>query len=153
MRFQRPNQLQDGVSILGSDDDGFFHLQIALNALVNRSSTSSHSECSAGITDHFDRIVLADVSGMGFTLVLDDIKLLSSEAIAAASFFLPTMATKAPVFGDDLTSLKAGKNRYLMKFKRNTTFAVVDSICRELSGLAGPNRFIGVCNTPIKTVR
>lgn len=158
VRFQRADQLQDGVRILGSNEDGFLHIQLALSALrVTPNLTTDGSggqQCNTGVAQHFDRITFADISGMGFTLVLDDVKLVSRDAISAASFMLPMMSgTRPPVFGDDLPNLRAGRNRYTVKLKPNVTYEAVTTICQELGGEAlEPRRFTGTCNTPLQTV-
>lgn len=152
MRFQRANQVQDGVTILGNDDDGFIHIQVALNAL-RATDNSTHDGCGTGVSQHFDRIVFADISGMGFTLVLDDFKLISPNVMKASDFFLPTLSTLPPVFGDDLLSLKSARNRYTIKLKPNVTHDAISMICQELGGAAlHPRRFSGMCNTPLKLV-
>lgn len=105
VRFQRADLLPEGVKILQNDDMGFIHVTVALSYLRSASS------CGGGVLAHFDRIIFADISGMGFTLVLDDIKLASKNVIEASSFFVPAGPTRAPVFGEDLPGLRAGKNR------------------------------------------
>lgn len=155
VRFQRADQLQPGVFILENDDDGFIHFRVELNALrgTDNSTYDGKDSCGTGVSQHFDRVVFADISGMGFNLVLDAVKLISKDAVTAASFFLPAMATRPPIFGDDLTNLKAAGNRYTMKLKRNVTYDAVSLICKELAGqIKEPQRFAGSCNTPILTV-
>lgn len=123
VRFQRADQLQDGVSILSNTDDGFLHVQVDLSALrITSNSTSAAIPSAAGAAScggpaaaaaaRFDRIVIADISGMGFTLVLSEVTLLSKDTIQASDLQTPAiMATKPPVFAADLNALKAGKNR------------------------------------------
>lgn len=128
VRFNQLSQIPGGVTILGNDDDGFIHIQVALSSLRTVVTADNSSEASGtaatsskpaalcgatGVSQHFDRIVFADISGMGFFLVLDDIKLVSSDAIAASAFSWPTaVAMRPPVFGDDMIGLKAAPNRY-----------------------------------------
>lgn len=128
VRFNQLSQIPGGVTILGNDDDGFIHIQVALSSLrtvvtadnssdangTAASSSDSIGLCGAtGVSQHFDKIVFADISGMGFFLVLDDIKLVSSDAIAASAFSWPTaVPMRPPVFGDDMIGLKAAPNRY-----------------------------------------
>jgi hypothetical protein len=155
VRLQRADQLQDGVKILGADDDGFLHIQLSLSALrVTPNTTAGGQQCDTGVAQHFDQITFADISGMGFTLVLDDLKLISSQAVSAASFMLPGISsTRPPIFGDDLPNLRAGRNRYTVKLKPNVTYEAVTAICQELGGHAlEPRRFTGTCNTPLQTV-
>lgn len=132
VRFNQLSQIPGGVTILGSDDDGFIRIQVALSSLrtvvtadnsseannteANSSASTSQGSCgTTGVAQHFDRIVFADISGMGFFLVLDDINLVSSDAVSASDFRWPTLAAapvRLPVFGDDLIGLKAAPNRY-----------------------------------------
>jgi len=48
---------------------------------------------------------------MGFNLILDDVKLVAQDVVSASSFPMPTRTLRAPVFGEDLPNLRAGKNR------------------------------------------
>jgi hypothetical protein len=123
VRFHSPDQLQAGITILGNDDDGFIHIQVALSALRagTNSSDPASASCGGGFQKYqvlpFDAIVFADISGMGFTLVLDDVKLVSKDAIAAsaAPWLESSNNVRPPVFGDDLTNLKAGRNRWVKR--------------------------------------
>lgn len=158
VRFQRADQLQDGVRILGSDEDGFLHIQLALSALCVTSNLttdgSAGQQCNTGVVQHFDIITFADISGMGFTLVLDDLKLISKDAVSASSIMPPVRGSRRPpIFGDDLPNLRAGRNRYTVKLKPNVSYEAVTAICQELGGQAlEPRRFTGTCNTPLQTV-
>jgi hypothetical protein len=166
VRFQQAQQLQNGVKILGNDEDGFIHVQIDLSTLRatagNNASDASDLQAveactQGGVQQTFDKIVFADVSGMGFRVVLDDIKLVSrntSQASSDDSQPLHTgMATLPPVFGEDLTELRAGVNRYSMSLKPEANFTLVSEICQELEGkTSGKRRFSGHCNTPVESV-
>lgn len=52
---------------------------------------------------------------MGFNLILDDVKLVAQDVVSASSFPMPTRTLRAPVFGEDLTNLRAGKNRCVLQ--------------------------------------
>lgn len=162
VRFHSLSQLPAGVSIVGNTDDGFYRIQVALSALRTSSndtlSSDSPGACGMGVAQHFDRLVFADIGGMGFTLVLDDIRLLSKDAISASageSSLMSANNLRPPVFADDLLGLKAGRMRYIMKVKPGTPPAAVANICNELAGVVagkGLRRFMGTCNTPLATV-
>jgi hypothetical protein len=158
VRFQRADLLPAGVTIRGNDEDGWLHIQVALSALrttsdANSTAGAAAGACVTGVSQHFDRIVFADISGMGVTLMLDGVKLMNKDAITAASFFMPSFTTRPPVFGEDLINLRAGRNRYIMKLKPNVTYEAVGKICQEMQGDAlEPRRFTGICNTPLQTV-
>lgn len=98
IRFARADQMDDNtVSIISSDNDGWLRIRVNLERL--------NSSCSST----FDRIIFADVSGMGFNLQLDDMRLLYGDAVAnfaASGFTFPTQTgSLLPVFGDDLTAV------------------------------------------------
>jgi hypothetical protein len=125
VRFSRADQLPSAVTILGSDDDGWIHIRIDLKALrttsdntsatasASATSSSPSSSCSAGVA-RFDKIVISDVSGMGFHLMLDDVQLISPDLFAASSLLMPQPAScRVPVFNQDLTTLFSGKNRWV----------------------------------------
>jgi hypothetical protein len=169
VRFQQAQQLLDEVSISGNDEDGFIHVQIDLGtlrtaAVDNASNTPSLQADEAcmqgGVQQTFDKIVFADISGMGFRLVLDDIKVIPKSAIPAPPAdgldSLPMqagMATLPPVYGEDLTELRAGTNRYSMKLNPTANFTLVKEICQELEGKTNTtSRFAGRCNTPVESV-
>lgn len=166
VRFQQAHQLLNGVNILGNDEDGFIHVQIDLgtlrttagNNVSNASGLQADEACmQEGVQQTFDKIVFADISGMGFKLVLDDIKLVSKDADPAPSAdSLPMqtgMATLPPVYGEDLTELRAGTNRYSMKLNPTANFTLVREICQELEGKTyTTRRFAGHCNTPVASV-
>jgi hypothetical protein len=147
VRFNQLSQIPGGVTILGNTDDGFIHIQVALSSLRTVVTADNSSEASAsaanssepvgscgatGVAQHFDKIVFADVSGMGFVLVLDDIKLVSSDAIAASDFSWPTaVPMRLPVFGDDMIGLKAAPNRcntYHCQLSHVTGFCVTQAV-------------------------
>jgi hypothetical protein len=48
---------------------------------------------------------------MGFRLVLDDVKLISKEVVAASDSQIRPRSSLIPVLGDDLHELKSGRNR------------------------------------------
>lgn len=64
--------------------------------------------------DKFDRIYLVDVSGMGFRLQLDDIKIVPIDLVedfGASAYTAPAAGSILPVFGNDLTSVSATPSR------------------------------------------
>lgn len=95
IRFARAEQVDtDVITVLSSDNDGWLHMRINL-ANLNTSCGGSN----------FDRIIFEDVSGMGFFLQLDEMKLLYGSAVPnfAASAFTFQSGNLLPVFGDDMT--------------------------------------------------
>lgn len=82
------------ITVLASDNDGWLHMRINLENL--------NTSCG---NNNFDRIIFEDVSGMGFYLQLDDMKLLYGSAASnfAASAFTFQAGDLLPVFGDDMT--------------------------------------------------
>lgn len=132
VRFNNADSLEeDSVMVLSSDDDGWLHMQVNLARLNNTAPTACASASgasiarvhgSAGISlgtsslisgvPSFDRIVFSDVSGMGFHLQLDDVRLLVNGADVAprfaASAFTPILSAGGllPVFGQDLFGVR-----------------------------------------------
>lgn len=103
------NETMLGTTILGNDDDGFMHVQVDLNVLrTNTSAADSTATCN---TKRFDTIVMADVSNMGFRLVLDDIKLIPAATFTASASDILPISRMIPVLADDLDDLKSGRNR------------------------------------------
>lgn len=129
VRFTRADLLDDEtISVLSADDDGWLHIRVNIAKLragnasapatTKTAAASASASCGPGAAAaaasaaSFDRIVFADVSGMGFRLQLDDVTLLLSpelaSAFSAASFTFPTSPSGLlPVFGSDLTSVRA----------------------------------------------
>ena len=163
-----------GVTVLGNDDDGFIRMHIDLAALRTANSTDAPGTASkdtgkdtgkrppaqgdscsapAGVASRFDTIEIKDVSNMGFRLVLDDVRLISSASFSAADSPLLPLSTMVPVLADDLDELKSGNNRYLLKLKRNTTADQLKDVCKELSSGADNRRFTGMCHSNLATVR
>ena len=156
-----------GVTILGNDDDGFIRMHIDLAALRTTNSTDAPNKdtgkqppaqgnsCSTppGVASRFDTIEVKDISNMGFRLVLDDIRLISSASFSVADSPLLPLSNMVPVLADDLDELKSGNNRYLLKLKRNTTPDQLKDVCRELSSGADNRRFTGMCHSNLATVR
>lgn len=149
VRFTNAEAMRGAVNVLGNDDDGFIHLQVDLAALHPTSSSPSSSVApTCDGLQSFDRIVIADVSGMGFLLVLDDIKLISGDLLSASAMPLMPVSSVVPVLGDDLVRLKSAKNRYLMKLREGVDLAAVKAVCQELScDATTPRRFAGQCLT------
>ncbi|WIA43022.1 hypothetical protein OEZ86_009556 [Tetradesmus obliquus] len=159
LRLSRQDQDTNVVAVIGANDDGWQHYRINLAALVPSKSGLAGSQT-------FDQIIIKDVSGMGFYLILDNVRLLLGLSDFKVSEFLFTAAegrstALPPVFGNDLNKLKSALNRYIIKLKRTTTIGDVSSICAELSGkLANATRrnanvarrFQGICNTPLSTI-
>uniref|UniRef100_A0A383V4M1 Peptidase S8/S53 domain-containing protein n=1 Tax=Tetradesmus obliquus TaxID=3088 RepID=A0A383V4M1_TETOB len=159
LRLSRQDQDTNVVAVIGANDDGWQHYRINLAALVPSKSGLAGSQT-------FDQIIIKDVSGMGFNLILDNVQLLLGLSDFKVSEFLFTAAegrstALPPVFGNDLNKLKSASNRYIIKLKHTTTIGDVSSICAELSGkLANATRrnanvarrFQGICNTPLSTI-
>lgn len=157
-----------GVTILGNDDDGFIRMHIDLAALHTNNGTDAPSKdtgkqppaqgnsCGAPagyFGARFDTIEIKDVSNMGFRLVLDDVRLISSASFSAADSPLLPLSNLVPVLADDLDELKSGNNRYLLKLKRNTPADQLKDVCKELSSGADNRRFTGMCHSNLATVR
>jgi hypothetical protein len=93
------------VAVIGSDNDGWQHYRINLAELAPKGSGIAASQS-------FDRIVITDVSGMGFNLLLDDVQLLTGlknfraaedwQGGAAWEGNFAQAGAMPPVFGDDL---------------------------------------------------
>lgn len=71
---------------------------------------------------------------MGFRLVLDDVKLVSSATFSASDSPRLPASELVPVLADDMDELKSGNNRYLMKLKPSTPLDQFSKVCTELSG-------------------
>eukprot|EP00775_Hariotina_reticulata_P008272 gene8272-8460_t len=137
--------------VMASDEDGWLQIKVDVAKLRTNVTTCASSS--------FDRVVMADVSGMGFRLQLDDVKLvISSEAdmpVTASegwTFPSPLTTNLLPVFNTDLAQLQSAPNRYIMRLKDTAVVRDVSAICSELGGRLGNNiarRFKGACNTPL----
>lgn len=155
LRFTSADSVKGVAKVLGNDDDGFINILITIAALSNLkpNSTAGAAQACKPATPHFDEIRIADISGMGFSIVLDDLKLISGKQFAASASSLFPVSTVVPVLGDDLPALKSGNNRYLAKLRDTARYQDVQGMCQELDGTAStPRRFAGVCNTPLAKV-
>lgn len=105
VRFTRAASFdQQTVMVMASDEDGWLLIKVDVSKL--------RTNVTACASNSFDRVVMADVSGMGFRLQLDDVKLLiSSEAdlpVAASegwTFPSPLTTNLLPVFNTDLAQV------------------------------------------------
>jgi hypothetical protein len=105
VRFTRAANFDDqAVMVVASDEDGWLQIQVEVAKLRTNVTTCA--------SNSFDRIIMADVSGMGFRLQLDDVKLqISSEgdmpvtASEGWSFPSPLTTNLLPVFNTDLTQV------------------------------------------------
>jgi hypothetical protein len=102
------------VVVIGANDDGWQHYRVNLAALAPAGSGIAGS-------GSFNRIIIKDVSGMGFNLVLDNVQLLlglsnfkvSQEGSPVDFEYNAVQFTAAegksmalpPVFGKDLTKV------------------------------------------------
>jgi hypothetical protein len=105
-----------------------------------------------GVATRFDTIEITDVGNMGFRLVLDSVKLISTDTTSAADSPILPVSPVVPVLGDDLVDLKSSPNRYLMKLKPQATLADIKKICDELASSAATKRFAGACLTRMDMV-
>jgi len=147
--FTSAEAMKGAGNVLGNDNDGFIHFQVDLAALHPASSSlSSTAAPTCDGLQRFDRVVIADVSCMGFLLVLDGNKLISADLLSASAMPLMPVSSVVPVLGDDLVRLKSAKNRYLMKLRDGVDLAAVKVVCQELAGdTTTPRRFSGLCLT------
>jgi hypothetical protein len=77
------------VAVIGSNNDGWQHYRMNLAELAPKGSGISTS-------GSFDRIIVTDVSGMGFNLLLDDVQLLTGlKNFRAAEDWLVALHGKA----------------------------------------------------------
>lgn len=103
LRLSRQDQDTNVVAVIGANDDGWQHYRINLAALVPSKSGLAGSQT-------FDQIIIKDVSGMGFYLILDNVQLLLGLSDFKVSEFLFTAAegrstALPPVFGNDLNKV------------------------------------------------
>jgi hypothetical protein len=109
IRFSRPEHLDPKVvAVIGSNNDGWQHYCIDLAELAPEGTGIAKS-------GSFDRIIVTDVSGMGFNLLLDDVQLLTGlKNFRAAEGWLGGAAWEGnfaqagampPVYGDDLVKV------------------------------------------------
>eukprot|EP00882_Tetradesmus_deserticola_P018900 GHRQ01020309.1.p1 GENE.GHRQ01020309.1~~GHRQ01020309.1.p1 ORF type:complete len:135 (+),score=24.97 GHRQ01020309.1:165-569(+) len=111
IRFSRLDQADTkAVAVVGTNNDGWQHYRINLAALAGSGTAIADSQS-------FDRLIISDVSGMGFKVLLDDVQLLygldnfkAAEGAAEETFMLAEGQTGVmpPVFGDDLIEVKPG---------------------------------------------
>ncbi|EFJ45601.1 hypothetical protein VOLCADRAFT_94094 [Volvox carteri f. nagariensis] len=148
---------QQGVVVLGSDDEGWIRFQISLAQLATIPGTTITQ--IADISG-WNRIVVRDVSGIGFKLQLSSVRLVSlglsaSEwngvDLAPLQLGMPTPA-KLPVLNIETTQNDQAapvQQKYIMKLKSTANLGTLKSICQELAGAMpqGGSRFRGACDS------
>jgi hypothetical protein len=124
IRFSRKEHLDPKlVAVIGSNNDGWQHYRINLAELAPEGSGIAAS-------NSFDRIVVTDVSGMGFNLLLDDVQLLTGlpnfraaeDRLGGAAWEgnFAQAGAMPPVFGDDLIKVSVSSMFYFKNWQGDT---------------------------------
>ncbi|GIL83633.1 hypothetical protein Vretifemale_12298 [Volvox reticuliferus] len=144
---------QQGVRALGSDDDGWIRFQISLDRLVTIPGTTVTQ--LADVTG-WNRIVLKDISGIGFKLQLSSVRLVAMGLSASEDMTIQQLDTTAfkllPVLNIETiqtSQAAAQQQKYIMKLRSTSMLGDLKSICQELAGAlpgGGSSRFRGACD-------
>ncbi|KIZ01448.1 Extracellular serine proteinase [Monoraphidium neglectum] len=148
VRLSRPDLDTDVVTIHGSDDAGWIHISISVAGLADSSGADG-----AKAATEYNRVVFKDVSGVGFKLALDDVRIVQAVSMAQISdAFLLLQASSsriAPLFNADLVAPQVTNSRYIVRFKESQTLSTAQSVCDELKGslpAGATQRFRGFCD-------
>ncbi|GLC52478.1 hypothetical protein PLESTB_000633700 [Pleodorina starrii] len=147
---------QNGVAVLGSDDDGWIRFQIALAQLSILPGVVTTQQLAD--TSGWNRIVIRDISGIGFKLQLSSVRLVAlglsaSEWIDVNTTQLqlvPAQSFMLPVLNIETTEANqaAPQEKYIMKLKSSANLGTLKGICQELAGALPQrgSRFRGACD-------